>query len=169
MLSEIRGIADQTNLLALNAAIEAARAGEQGRGFAVVADEVRTLANRTQTSTEDIANTVESLEQGTRQMLDNLSSALKGVETTATDMSAMNELVGKVHKGVEQVKSLNETIEQESQQQHQLYQQIENNMADIVTIGDSTVAIAQSNLMASDQTENSVSELDRIIRAYKLV
>ncbi|MFC3701212.1 methyl-accepting chemotaxis protein [Reinekea marina] len=168
MLSEIRGIADQTNLLALNAAIEAARAGEQGRGFAVVADEVRTLANRTQTSTEDIANTVESLEQGTRQMLNNLSSALQGVEVTATDMSAMNDLVGKVHEGVEQVKALNQTIEQESQYQHQLYQQIESNMADIATIGDTTVAIAQSNLTASNQTESSVSELDSIVRVYKL-
>ncbi|WP_374245618.1 methyl-accepting chemotaxis protein [Zoogloea sp.] len=106
VVSVIREVADQTNLLALNAAIEAARAGEQGRGFAVVADEVRKLAERTAASTQEIARVVESIQTGTRDAIQGMASAREQVATGVEKVEASGRTMSEIEAGAEEVATI---------------------------------------------------------------
>ena len=168
ILDVIRGVADQTNLLALNAAIEAARAGEQGRGFAVVADEVRTLASRTQKSTQEINSMIEVLQAGAEKAVAVMNQGKEQtvicVQQTEKAGEALNLITDAVHKAYE----VSTRIEQAAREQHTVSSEISERLENIVGIAEQTTIGAKQTSDSSAEVARLAEELQESIGRFKV-
>lgn len=168
VLSSIQSIAEQTNLLALNAAIEAARAGEHGRGFAVVADEVRTLSQRTQASTREINETIGTLQQMTRQAVQRMDSSMAIAERSVADVERASSALEEIAQSAGIIAEMSLQIATAAEEQTSVTEEITRNVITIKGLGDTLASGAEDSERQSRSLQHHAADLNRDVARFIL-
>ena len=168
ILDVIRGIAEQTNLLALNAAIEAARAGEQGRGFAVVADEVRSLASKTQASTQEIQAMIQVLQSGAHAAVEAMNKGKKQAENCVAKTEVATKALDSITHAVHLAHDMSEQISDAAKEQNQVSHEISKLLESIVSIAEETASGAEQTSESSHEVARLAEELRVSVEQFKV-